>query len=386
MPPTVLLSAPPARSADDLRELLAAGGFAVARHALGSAPAVDFSALAAAVVDAGDQPDMAAAQARRWRSELSDEVFPVVWVLDAADPARAAAALAAGADAVLPRPLHAGWFVAQLRAAVRAREAAARVAVRAAEAQLLGDQLNRAVAQLDRELDDARRLRLARRTGPLPAAGQVRLAAHHLPRGGAGGDFHAAESVGPDRLVFLVGSAAGSGVAAGLIGPFLSDSIVTAARGNPHAAAGELVTAANRDLLRLGLADPPLVALFVGLMNPHSGELGFARAGTPAPVYVPADSGPELWSVPGPFLGVAETTYATHTARLCLGDRLLVGTDGTRPDADADPAATVRLLADQFRDRAGQRFVDAVAVELLSRIDRAADFTLLGLDFGFGQS
>src|SRR5262245_48596453 len=136
MPPPILVSAvsPP----DDLRGLLAEAEFETRDHTLGSTPPVDFSSIAAAVVDVGERPDMASAQTRRWRAELGDDLVPVVWVLPTADARLAARGLEAGADAVLARPLDPAVFVAQVRSAARARAAASRVTARANESRLLG--------------------------------------------------------------------------------------------------------------------------------------------------------------------------------------------------------------------------------------------------------
>ena len=150
-PPTVLLSGPPQSPLDDLRRALASAAFAVADHTLGAATPVDFGPVVVAVVEVGGKPDAAAAQTRRWRIELGDEFIPIVWVLPEHSPELAAKGLDAGADACLPRPLDPAEFVAQVRAAARARATAARLAGKAAEALLLGDQLRKTYAQLDRE-------------------------------------------------------------------------------------------------------------------------------------------------------------------------------------------------------------------------------------------
>ena len=49
---------------------------------------------------------------------------------------------------------------------------------------------------------------------------------------------------------------------------------------------------------------------------------GTIRAGLPAAVHVPATGPPEVWSLPGPFLGTADTTYQS------LGGTLRPGSDG----------------------------------------------------------
>ncbi|QJW96809.1 response regulator transcription factor [Frigoriglobus tundricola] len=124
-PATVLLSSPPDSTGDELRKLVAAAGFVVADHLLGSPPAVDFGPIVTAVIEVGSRSDVAAAQTRRWRAELGDQFVPVLWVVPAdkgggepgGAPDQRVAGLDAGADAVLARPVDPAVFVAQVRGA-----------------------------------------------------------------------------------------------------------------------------------------------------------------------------------------------------------------------------------------------------------------------------
>lgn len=375
MPPALLLSARGGRG-DDLRRLLDGAGFAVRPHALGSSPAATLADVAVALVLA-DPPDAAAAQTRRWRAELGDEPLPVVWVLPAEIADARVSGFDAGADGVLVQPFAPDVLLAQLRAAVRSGGVARRGAARAAGARLLGEQLNRLREQSARELDAARRIRLAL-LARLPARlGHARFAVSHRARGTPGTDFHAAAPVGPDCVVFCVGEVAGLGGAGALLGRFVVESVLNAAE--EEASAGKLLTRANRQLLALGLDDLPLVALGVGLLDTRTGGLTVARAGLPAPVFVSATGDIEAWAVPGPFLGVAEATYPAHAATLRPGDKLLLGTDGIRPDGTPGPGedANFRDAAARHRDTSGQRCADAVAADLLAQVQHEDDFTLL---------
>lgn len=373
----VLLSS--SQPSTDLRGWLAEAGFAVREHSLGSAPGVEFSSISVAVVEVGTQAEAAIGQTRRWRAELGDELLPIVCVLppDGANPA--ARLLDAGADAVFARPLDAGVFLAQVRAAVRMRSSAGRVAARAAEARLLGEKLNRVFAQADREHAVAQRIRLALLQRSLPEVGAVRFAVCHRPRGRTGGDFYAVQQLDTNRLAFLVGDVIGPTQAGGLLGRFITETVLDAAHASPTFSAGELLAAANRALLSLALEDSPLVALLAGIVDVHAGELTLARAGLPAPVVVPASGEPATCAILGPFLGVAETTYPNLTLTLNSGSKLLIGTDGTRPAGDPAPAEDRPLLeaVARHRELSGQRFLDAVAADLLGEVQHEEDFTLL---------
>jgi serine phosphatase RsbU (regulator of sigma subunit) len=399
MPPaTVLLSSPPDSTGDELRKLISAAGFVVADHLLGSAPAVDFGPVVAAVVEVGGGPGpapvtdwagVAAAQLRRWRAELGDQFVPVLWVAPADRTAdKVVAGLDAGADVVLARPVEPAALVAQVRALARAHATAARVAARASESRLLGDQLGKALAQLEREQDMARRVRATFVPQRYPQVSGVQFHACYRPRNRTGGDFHDVRRLDEDHVGFFVGDVVGTGAAAGgLLGVFAQQSVVMkeiADRSYRIVPPDEVLTAVNRQLLGLGADDLPLVAMLAGVLDVRTGGVVLARAGLPAAVHVPATGTPGVWAVPGPFLGTADITYPPLSGTLALGDRLLIGTDGTRPDGDPGPIGSDRLLdaAAKHRTLGGAAFVDAVARELLQHVRHADDFTLLGIELG----
>jgi serine phosphatase RsbU (regulator of sigma subunit) len=184
-------------------------------------------------------------------------------------------------------------------------------------------------------------------------------------------------------VAFLVGDVIGPGGGSELIGN-LAARIAGRAVQQTHGAqsAGHVLAEVNHELLGLGLEDPPLLAMLVGLLNLETGDLALARAGLPAPVYLSAAQAVETWPIPGPFLCTADTGYVTRLARLRPGDRLVIGTDGIRRDGNPDPAGTDRLLevVANHCNRTGQSFVDAVARELLAEVTHEEDFTILGIE------
>jgi serine phosphatase RsbU (regulator of sigma subunit) len=293
--------------------------------------------------------------------------------------------LDAGADVVVPRPVDPSVFVAQLRALARTHATAARVAVRASEARLFGVQLRKALEQLDREQEMARRVRVRFLPERLPQLGTARFHICFRPRNRVGGDFHDVHRLDEDNIGFFVGDVVGTGAAAGgLLGVFVHLSIMLkdiGERGYRIVPPNEVLTAVNRELMGLGVDDLPLVALLVGVLNTKTGAIALSRGGLPPPVHLPAAGPPGVWSVPGPFLGTSDTQYQLRSGILAPGDRLLIGTDGTRPDGDPGPGGTDRLLeaAGQHRAVTGPAFVDAVARDLLQHVRHADDFTLLGV-------
>jgi phosphoserine phosphatase RsbU/P len=377
--PAVLLSAavPPS----DLRDLLAGAGFAVVDHVLGAIPPVDFAEIALALVDVVDRLDAAVAQTRRWRAELGDDLLPIIWLLPSADSRLAARGLDAGADVVLIRPFDAALLLAQVRSAARVRACAQRLAARAHETRLLGEHLKKANADADRGAATIRRVRLAFLERSFPEYGAVRIYVSHRPRGTFGGDFHDVTRIGADRIALVVGDVLGPGAAGGLIGHLVA-RIAGRLASQPASSAGSVLAGVNRELLTLGLDDLPLVAMLIGIIDYSTGQLELARAGLPAPLHLPCTGALERWPIPGPFLGTGDTAFATHRAILRPGDRIVIGTDGIRPDGSPEPTGPDPLLecAERHRKRSGQSFTDAVASDLLAGVQHEDDFTLLVLE------
>src|ERR1700722_5366132 len=158
---SVLLSRLTDEPALDTFQSLLDGGISATHHVLGSTPAVDFGSVQVAVIEVGEKVDAAIAQTKRWRAELGDDLLPIVWVLSRASDHSIARGLDAGADVVLAHPLEAGVLLAQVRAASRLRAIGQRLAARANEARLLGDQLQRAYRQIDYDQDAARKIQQA---------------------------------------------------------------------------------------------------------------------------------------------------------------------------------------------------------------------------------
>lgn len=380
---TVLLSSAPPAPGDDLRGTLAAAGFAVVDHSLGSTPAVDFGPVVAAVIEVGDRAATAAAQTRRWRAELGDGVLPILWVVPPGLPEINAAGLDAGADVCLARPLDPAVFAAQVRALARCHATAARLETKAAEARLLGEQLRKAYAQLDRDAEMALRLRRSFLPRTLPAVGAARFAVCHRPRGRTGGDFYDVRRLDEDHIGFVVGDVVGQG-AGGLLGLISQQTLIPKKITGDHyrlVPPDRVLAGVNEALLALGLEDPPLLGMLAGIVNVRDGRVTVARAGLPAPVYLPVAGETQVWAEPAPFLGTAEATFPVHHGILAPGDRLVIATDGIRPAPS--PVAGGDALSDavaRHRDPTGQAFVDAVANDLLPHVCHQDDATVLALE------
>lgn len=382
----VLLSRTPGDPDSELRRRIAAAGFSILDHALGSTPGVDFAPVLVAVIEVGGKVDVAAAQTRRWRAEHGDDLIPILWVAPARSRDVAVAGLDAGADAVMECSIDVEVLSAQLRSAARLRATASRVAARAAEARLLGEQLQKAYAEIDRELDAARRVHQAFLPRTLPSLGSARFAVEHRNRTSSGGDFFDVRILDEAHIGFFLGSVVGCGTAGSLIGVFVALSIAMKkmeAGSERIIPPGEVLARVNQELLRLSFDDWPLVALLAAVVDRNSGKVTLARAGMPQPVHVPAAGEARALALDGPFLGTADASYSTLALRLSRGDRLVLGSPGVRIDSEPAPGVNQDLLdaAASERGQSGQAFVDAIARDLLAQVQHGDDFTVLCLEW-----
>jgi phosphoserine phosphatase RsbU/P len=376
----VLLSSSPTANLDAVRDALALADFHVVPHALASAPGVDFSSIAVAAIDVGERIDLAAAQTRRWRLELGDQIVPVLWLIPEASAAIAFQGFETGADACLPRTVAMDTLVAQVQALTRTHAAVARLARKADESLLLGEQLRKARAQLEREYEMGRRIHRGNRPGPLPAVGDVRFSLFHRPQNANGGDFHDVRRLDESHLGFFLGDSLGRSASGSLIGVLVKQAaILKEIAGNRYRLIppDETLVEINRTLIGLGLEEPPLVAMLVGLLNVNDGAVTLARAGMPAPIFIPAHGELDAWNVPGPFLGTADTSYVPRRGTLHPGDKLLLASDGARLGAAQD--AFLQSVS-RHRAASGNAFVEAIAKDLLPLAAHPDDFTLLAVE------
>ncbi len=389
----ILLSTAPGTDAGDLRLALERAGFTTRPHVLGSAPGIDFGAYSAAVLAVGSHGRMAAAQTTRWRAELGDDFWPILWVLPGPDSGTAVLGLDSGADVVLPRPLDTTHFVAQVRQAVRTHSHVQRVAARASEARLLGEQLNQAYAQIRLETAWAARLNRLYRPVSWPAIGQLRFSVRHEARGRFAVDTFHVFRLGENTAGFYLARTSGSGALGQLLGAFVQTAIGRAGWGTDPIeplSPASLLAALNRQLL----AEPdfqPAVAVLVGTVSADTGRLTLARAGLPPPIFLPgtaepsADPGePSPWTLANSWLGITETTFTDTQRILRPADRVAFVTVAPAGEKGPEPARPSPLASVVSRHSilTGQRFVDAVATDLLALSEDEDDVTVLCLEFG----
>lgn len=368
-----------------MRTALEAAGFAVTTSGFAGIDPTEVGRTQAVLL-AVTPANVTSAQAlcRRWRIELGEQYVPFLWLADAgiAPPT----GLDAGADIVLtqPTPEH---LLAQLKALLRVQHLSSRLASRGQEAQQLNVRLQQAFQQIDGDMDLTRRIQRAFLPKILPEVGNVRLAACYRPRSRTGGDFYDVLRLDEKHLALYIADAMGRGLpASSLLSIFVRKSLVTKeilGRSYRLVPPSEVLDRLNRDLVGLSLPEPPFVTMSYLQLNCETGDLTFARAAHPHPLYIPAVGEPEYWHSTGTLLGVFEADFPIQQRKLYPGDKLLLYTDGvyapsTGPGSSIDHFSET---AKRFRHLSIQPFVDQIARELLEEAHHAEDFTILALEY-----
>jgi sigma-B regulation protein RsbU (phosphoserine phosphatase) len=375
--PQVLLFGPdPSR--DGVRAMLEQAGFSVGQVASLPASAGQAGSLPQSIVvmDAEDTRTCVALRG-------TDASVPILIIGPRSDRITA---LEAGADAFLARPFEPAELVAQVQALLRVKERHDQLATKAAEAGRVTKRLQAAYQQIDQELALARRLQESFLPQHLPQLPGVRFAVKYKPCGQVGGDFYDIFRLDERHVGFYVADAMGHGVPASLLTIFVKRGVrAKEINGQSYRLVPpeEVLQKINRDLIDQAVADLPFITMVYGLLNVQSGELRYARAGHPHPLYIPAEGSPRLWQTTGSLLGVFDTQFKVQTEQLRPGDKLVLYTDGMDAAAFGEqPVGTASLLAaaEQFRKEPIGELVDRLATDLFTQTQQGDDLTVLGVE------
>jgi anti-sigma regulatory factor (Ser/Thr protein kinase) len=186
--------------------------------------------------------------------------------------------------------------------------------------------------RVEQELEVARLIQrnfLPKRVPELPG---WRVAAHYRPAREVGGDFYDLIPLPGGRIAFVVGDVTDKGVPAALVMP--------ATRSVLRATAQRLVepAAVLRDVNEHLVPDMPekmFVTCLYAVLDPASGELGFANAGHDLPYLRTADGVIELRARGMPLGLMAGMEYEERAAVLGGADSLLLHSDGIVEAHDA---------------------------------------------------
>jgi sigma-B regulation protein RsbU (phosphoserine phosphatase) len=386
VPPILVCASQPTLA--EVRHLLGADGRDSAAHLPGTPDPDDLSGYRLVVVEVSQAAPAGLDLCRRLRARLDEDFVPLLILLDDPAPAARLAALEAGADACLVRPLAPGELPAQARALLRIKDAHDGLAGRAAEVHRVNTRLRQLHQQLDHELKLAQRIQASFLPQTLPQVPRVRFAVHYVLRARVGGDFYDAFRLDENHLAFYVADAMGHGVPASLLTIFVKKGVrAKEVFGQQYRLVppDEVLQRLNRDLIEQELPENPFITMVYALLNHHDGTLQFASAGHPYPLYVPAAGPLELWRQEGLLLGVLDAQFPARTHRLAPGDKILLfsdGIDSARFEDRPEGAASLLACADRHRGLPVQEFVETLARDLFGGLAQPDDLTLLGLEMG----
>jgi serine/threonine-protein kinase RsbW len=194
-----------------------------------------------------------------------------------------------------------------------------------------------------------------------------------------GGDWYDAFELPGGRLGLLVGDVVGHGLdAAVAMGQLRGAARALAPLGSP----AELVDRLDR----LGETIPEAMGTTLAYvdLDPRTGRFVYACAGHPPPLLVPSEGEPRLlWEGRSVPLGSSFSTERAEAAdRLCLGDTIVLYTDGLVERPSVGISTRLDLLVDSARDLADvdpERLVDGILETLLDEEHRQDDVCLLAL-------
>jgi len=386
-PITIYTSGSPS---EDLRSVLDPTLFKATFEELGLQSPVPTEGTTLTILDTTrEQVPLVQSLLRRWRLELGDRLVPIVWLLPEHCSDQVVSCLESGADLCLARPFDRVLFVAQLCAFHRTYQLHARVATRASESHLINQRLQQAYQQIENDLELTRRIHRGFLPRTLPDVLQTRFAVCFRPRSRIGGDFYDVIRLDEENVALFVADAMGHGIpASSLLSIYVKKCLLPkeiVGRSYRLVPPGEVLLRVNRELVALGLPEPPFVTMTYVQMNARDGQMSYSRAGHPLPLYVPREGAIEYWHASGPLLGVFEADFANHPAQLKPGDKLLLCSDGVQQhDEKGKPISPDRLLESAYRHRLqpAQAFVDNLARDLLEFTRNSDDFTLLALEYG----
>ncbi len=185
------------------------------------------------------------------------------------------------------------------------------------------------LAQLQFEMDLARRVQFSLLPKVIPSISGLELSTFCQPASYVGGDFYDFVT-GPDQsLTFFVGDVSGKGMPAAML-MTMTRAILRGEANAPVVPTPEVILQnANAKLLADFMQAGMFVTVFVGQYHPASNQLVFANAGHSAVIFQPVNDGPRLLEADGTALGIQEKSLSKNH-HLCLseGDLLVITTDG----------------------------------------------------------
>lgn len=301
------------------------------------------------------------------RADTADTPVGVLWLPHSATDIPAA--LEAGADVAIATPIEPDLLLAQVRALVRSWEHTIRLGGRGVDARLAHDRLRKAFEQADLQAQFAGRIlrSFAPENRRISGSSPLRLAHSSGETSGIGTWGHDLWLEADGTVGVLLFDLAGLGPVTGALVASVIHVETIRWRAEPDGqtiprSPAEMLHKLNQSLFRLPLPEQVVVSATVAMIAP-SGLVRVACAGSPPPVQVPTQGPAEVWVGSGPFLGIADTTFAELSRELGEGERLIFiyGTEA------ADRRPDVRAASTDILDQELQAYADALAISTLAK-------------------
>lgn len=211
---------------------------------------------------------------------------------------------------------------------------------RATHNLVLNEKLTEAYEMVDREMRVISEIQRALLPGKLPNVETLDLAVHYRPATRAGGDYYDFFPLADDRLGILIADVSGHGSPAAVLMAITH----TLAHTKPDETVdpGHLLRYVNHHLARRYTGSlGSFVTAFFGIYCPHTRTLTYAAAGHPPPRVKRCTDGSTftLDAEGGLPLGILDdSTYASATQQLSVGDQIIFYTDGISEAFNHDDA------------------------------------------------
>jgi sigma-B regulation protein RsbU (phosphoserine phosphatase) len=215
-----------------------------------------------------------------------------------------------------------------------------------------GREARRQQADLQREVDEARRIQRQLLPTTLPQVDGCEIATQWVPASGVGGDCYDVIPFGRGRVGLCIADVVGKGIPAALLMSNLQASVrAFATDAMPPA---ELCQLVNR-ILCGRIAEGRFISFFYCAIDTADGTLTFSNAGHYLPIVVHADGTVSRLAEGGPVLGVFDDAfYEGGRISIASGDRIVFFTDGVTEARNAhdEEFGEDRLIAAAVADRA----------------------------------
>jgi sigma-B regulation protein RsbU (phosphoserine phosphatase) len=215
-----------------------------------------------------------------------------------------------------------------------------------------GREARRHQANVQREVDEARRIQRQLLPTTLPPVDGCEIATQWVPASGVGGDCFDVIPFSRGRAGLCIADVVGKGIPAALLMSNLQASVrAFATEAMPPA---ELCGLVNR-ILCGRIAEGRFISFFYCAIDTTEGTLTFSNAGHYLPIVVHADGSVSRLSEGGPVLGVFDDAiYEQGRIPITSGDRIVLFTDGVTEARNTrdEEFGEDRLIASAVADRA----------------------------------